>query len=99
VWTHAWRLGETDLLETDFLAGYWCVPLGSVAREYRRALANPQTRRRATQTVANKLGYERGHITRLLTEARKLGLLGPARRGQAGEADLAEPSGSREGTT
>jgi hypothetical protein len=70
-----------------------------VVNEYRRALSNPQTRRRATQTVADKLGYERGHITRLLTEARKLGLLGPARRGQAGEADLDEPSGSREGTT
>jgi hypothetical protein len=61
--------------------------LPKVIEEYRRALADPDpaVRRAPTQAVADRLHYERGHVSRLLSEARKLGLLGSARRGRPGE--------------
>jgi hypothetical protein len=42
-------------------------------------------RRAPTAYVAHKLGYHRGHAGRLLTEARALNYLGPAKPGSAGE--------------
>lgn len=61
--------------------------LPKVVEAYRAALANPRTRDRATQAVADQLGYQRGYISRLLSDARKMDppLLGPAKRGKSGE--------------
>jgi hypothetical protein len=61
--------------------------LPQVVQAYRAALANPSTRNSATQAVANQLGYQRGYISRLLSEARKMDppLLGPAQKGKSGE--------------
>jgi hypothetical protein len=56
-----------------------------VVRRYRAALSDPSTARRATQVVAEEMAYSRGHISRLLTEARVRGLLGPRIRGLSGE--------------
>lgn len=56
------------------------------ADAYRDALVNPATMRRATAAVGDTLGISRGYASRLLSEARKEGLLGPATKGQAGEA-------------
>jgi hypothetical protein len=53
------------------------------AGAYRDALASPDPdkNRRPTAAAADRLGASRGHISRLLTEARRMGLpgLGPAR--------------------
>lgn len=61
--------------------------LPRVVEAYRAALASPLTRDRATQAVADQLGYQRGYISRLLSDARKMDppLLGPAKRGKSGE--------------
>lgn len=45
-----------------------------------------------TKTVAEGLGYSRGHISRLLSQARREGLLGPAHRGVAGEFEPTKPT-------
>lgn len=55
------------------------------ADAYRDALANPATMRRATAAVGEALNTSRGYASRLLSQARKEGLLGPAAKGQAGE--------------
>ncbi|MEU8252208.1 hypothetical protein [Nonomuraea sp. NPDC048916] len=62
--------------------------LPRVVEAYRLALADPDpvVRKAPTQAVADRLHYQRGHVSRLLSEARRLGMLGPARRGRAGEA-------------
>lgn len=62
--------------------------LPQVVDAYRRALVDkdPSIRAAPTQHVANELHYERGHISRILSEARKQGLLGPARPGRPGES-------------
>lgn len=59
-----------------------------VVNAYREALADRSAAIRAapTQHVADVLHYERGHISRLLSEARKQGLLGPAKVGRPGES-------------
>lgn len=58
-----------------------------VADHYREAMASgdPTVNRRPTQAVADRLGVSRGHVSRLLTQARRQGVLGKAQRGQAGE--------------
>jgi hypothetical protein len=70
-----------------------------VVAEYRRALSdpNPLVRRQPTEAVAERLNYARGHISRLLTEARQRGMLGAARRGKAGEASYTNEA--KEGTS
>ncbi|MEP7024735.1 MAG: hypothetical protein ABJB47_13245 [Actinomycetota bacterium] len=52
-----------------------------VAEAYRAALNDPQQQMRPTAAVAERLNASRGHISRLLTAARREGLpgLGPAR--------------------
>jgi len=64
-----------------------------VARAYRDALADrdPLISSAPTAAVARALHYSRGHAARLVSDARKAGLLGPARRGRAGEALPARP--------
>lgn len=59
-----------------------------VAQVYREALASPDPgiSRRPTATVAARLHYHRGHAARLVTQARKAGLLGPAHRNRGGES-------------
>ena len=61
--------------------------LPRVVEAYRQALANLDTRDSATQTVADQLHYQRGYVSRLLSEARKMDppLLGPAKPGRSGE--------------
>jgi hypothetical protein len=61
--------------------------LPRVVEEYKKALANPSTRDSATQTVANHLHYQRGYVSRLLSEARRTDppMLGPAKAGKSGE--------------
>ncbi len=61
--------------------------LPAVARIYREALASPDPRVRNSPTaqVARQLHYHRGHAARLVTRARKEGLLRAARPGRAGE--------------
>lgn len=65
--------------------------LERVAKHYRHALElQPDDdvagwRRRPTQYVAHKEHVSRGRAGDLLTEARRAGLLGPARPGRAGE--------------
>lgn len=53
---------------------------------YQDALASPdpELNRRPTQAVADRLGISRGHASKLLTQARREGLLGAAERGKAG---------------
>jgi hypothetical protein len=45
-----------------------------VARCYREALADPELKRRPTAAVAERLNASRGHISRVLTAARRQGL-------------------------
>ena len=61
--------------------------LPRVAAAYRRALASDEEgeREAPTQFVADQLGYSRGHASRLVSDARKQGLLGPTSPGRAGE--------------
>ena len=59
--------------------------LPTVVEAYRRAVADPRTSRAPTAAVAKELGYQRGHISRLLSQARAEGLLGPAKPGRSGE--------------
>lgn len=56
-----------------------------VVAAYKEALADPDTSRSPTETARKKTGYTHGHVSRLLTQARKEGLLGPARPGRPGE--------------
>lgn len=62
-----------------------------VAEAYRKALGDydPDEDGGPTAAVARRLGYSRGHVSRLVTEARKQGLLGPAHPGRAGEINPA----------
>lgn len=64
------------------------VPLSRVAALYRDALADPspRTHRAPTAAVAGWLDISRGHASRLVSQARREGLLGAASHGQAGEA-------------
>lgn len=61
--------------------------LPQVADVYRAALADrdPRVRAAPTEEVGLRLHFSRGHAARLVTAARKAGLLGPASRGRAGE--------------
>jgi hypothetical protein len=59
--------------------------LPRVANAYREALADPVDAFAPTLSVARRLYVSRGHAARLVSQARKAGLLGPARRGIAGE--------------
>jgi hypothetical protein len=61
--------------------------LPRVADAYREALRSPyaEVSKAPTAAVAKKLHYSRGHAARLVTEARKAGLLDPARPGRPGE--------------
>lgn len=63
------------------------VILPMVVDAYREACADPATMNAPTEAVAKRLNYARGHISRLLSEARKTDppMLGPAQRGKAGE--------------
>ena len=56
-----------------------------VVAAYKEALADPRTHHRPTAAVAEKLHFSHGHVSRLLTQARKEQLLGRARPGRAGE--------------
>jgi len=62
--------------------------LPKVVAAYRSALSSkdPFDREAPTAAVARQLGYSRGHVARLLTAARREGLLGPAHRGRSGES-------------
>ena len=55
------------------------------AELYLEALGDPLHRRAPTQYVADKAHWSRGHASRLLTEARRANLLGPARGTRGGE--------------
>jgi hypothetical protein len=68
-----------------------------VVEEYRKALDDPDpaVRRAPTQAVADRLGFKRGHVSRLLSAARTEGLLGAASPGVAGEAPEGEDEGDR----
>ena len=61
--------------------------LPHIAAAYREALrsSDPQVAKAPTAAVAQQLHYSRGHASRLVSEARKAGLLDPARRGRPGE--------------
>lgn len=63
------------------------VLLPTVVEAYRRAVADPKTAHSPTQAVADQLGYARGHISRLLSQARQTDppMLGPAVAGRSGE--------------
>jgi hypothetical protein len=63
-----------------------------VVEEYRKALHDPDpaVRNAPTQTVADRLGFKRGHVSRLLSAARQEGLLGAASPGVAGETPEGE---------
>jgi hypothetical protein len=63
--------------------------LPKVVAEYHRALGDedPSVRHAPTQAVADRLHYQRGHVSRLLSEARKRGMLGKARPGRPGEVE------------
>ncbi|HMH92222.1 MAG TPA: hypothetical protein VK586_14195, partial [Streptosporangiaceae bacterium] len=71
------------------------------AAAYREALASadPDVRQAPTAATAKKLGASRGHVSRLLTQARRDGIEGlgpgrPARRRDSGDQD--EASGGAE---
>lgn len=66
--------------------------LPRVAEVYRAALADPDfgVAQAPTLEVAIRLHYSRGHAARLVSEARKAGLLGPAAPGKAGELKQGE---------
>jgi len=53
---------------------------------YREALRDPAHQHAPVDWVARQLGYSKGHVARQLVQARKLGLLGPAEPGRAGES-------------
>lgn len=67
--------------------------LQEVVKLYRHALQLPPEgdpdgwRRKPTEYVARRVHLSRGHVGRLLTEARTEGLLAPALPGQAGEEE------------
>lgn len=65
-----------------------------VARLYREALESPDAGIAASPTkyVAEHLPCNRGHASRLVNQARAVGLLGGARRGMAGEITTNEKS-------
>lgn len=56
-----------------------------VVDAYKEALADPANRHRPTAEARDKTGYSFGHVSKLVSQARKEGLLGPARAGRAGE--------------
>lgn len=66
--------------------------LPKVARLYREALESPDAGIAASPTkyVAEHLPCHRGHASRLVNQARAVGLLGSARRGMAGETTTEE---------
>jgi hypothetical protein len=62
------------------------VLMPKVVDAYREAMANPATRAKPILTVAEQLGgYQPAYISKLVSEARREGLLGRARPGIAGE--------------
>ena len=71
--------------------------LPAVAEAYREALGHPDSQIAAAPTmyVAEKLFYSRGHASRLVTQARKVGLLGDAIPGRAGEIAQSEMEGNQ----
>lgn len=72
--------------------------LAQVARLYREALRHrdPAIQGAPTQYVADRLPCSRGHASRLVTEARRAGALGPARRNRAGEQSRTDPTPDKE---
>lgn len=66
--------------------------LPAVAAVYREALrsADPLVASKPTAYVASRLDYSRGHAARLVSQARRAGLLGNAYPGRAGEKDTEE---------
>jgi len=82
-WTH-YRITPaklSDLERARSLAPFRAAKaelLPKVASEYQAIMsdeAQAPLRRRATQEIANRLGYTRGHVSRLLSEARHAGML------------------------
>ena len=65
-----------------------------VADTYRGALAKGDIA--PTEAVGRYFHYSRGHAARLVSEARKAGFLGPARRGAAGEVLQTDEEGEGE---
>jgi hypothetical protein len=62
-----------------------------VVEAYRAAMADPSTRSKPILTVAEKLGgYQPAYISKLVSEARKEGLLGAAAVGRPGELNSKE---------
>ena len=59
------------------------IVLPRIVEAYRDAIARGSTS--PTLDVATQLHYARGYVSRMLSEARREGLLGPARPGVAGE--------------
>lgn len=69
--------------------------LPAVVEAYRRALGDPRWRGKPTEKVAQELNYSRGHASRLLSLARKRGMLGDARPGVGGERPMPAPEANR----
>ena len=63
---------------------------------YREALGDPEHQHAPVDWVARQLGYSKGHVARQLVQARKVGLLGPAEPGRAGESRSSR-GGKKEG--
>jgi hypothetical protein len=76
---------EWDALEAGQSRHKTKITTQLVAQSYREALADATTSRRATAAVAEHLHISRGHASKLISQARAEGLLGPAARGQSGE--------------
>jgi hypothetical protein len=66
--------------------------VAEVADLYREAVGNadPEVSRAPTAAVARRLGVHRGHAARLVSRARREGLLGAALPGRSGEAQVTD---------
>lgn len=62
-----------------------------IVAAYREAQGDLLTSHHPTKAVAERLNYSKGHVSRVLSEARKAGLLGPARPGRPGEVISEKP--------
>jgi hypothetical protein len=74
--------------------------LPAVAAAYRQALADPDpdVSRSPTAEVGRRLHYSRAHAARLVSKARKAGLLGSAMKGRAGEVEAVQLQPTTEGS-
>jgi hypothetical protein len=66
--------------------------LRKVAGRYRELTSSTNPDRAPSERIANDLGYNQGYIKKLVHEARKKGMLGPAFAGRSGEWFSPEPS-------